>query len=100
MALSPITGELMAYVRITRSEEVSTVIYPRRPVLTVCCDGGFMMNSREMETAVRLHLNVVALVLQDNMFANTSYADRLIRHYDLAEIATRRCVSQPLRPQD
>jgi acetolactate synthase I/II/III large subunit len=37
-----------------------------RPVLAVCGDGGFMMNSQEMETAVRLGLNLVVLVLQDN----------------------------------
>jgi thiamine pyrophosphate-dependent acetolactate synthase large subunit-like protein len=37
-------------------------------VLAVCGDGGFMMNSQEMETAVRLHLNLVVLVLQDNAY--------------------------------
>jgi acetolactate synthase I/II/III large subunit len=42
------------------------ILHPRRRVLAVCGDGGFMMNSQEMETAVRLHLNVVVLVLQDN----------------------------------
>jgi acetolactate synthase I/II/III large subunit len=44
------------------------MLYPRRPVLAVCGDGGFMMNSQEMETAVRLRLNVVVLVLQDNAY--------------------------------
>jgi acetolactate synthase I/II/III large subunit len=39
-----------------------------RPVLAVCGDGGFMMNSQEMETAVRLGLNLVVLVLQDNAY--------------------------------
>jgi acetolactate synthase-1/2/3 large subunit len=34
----------------------------------VCGDGGFMMNSQEMETAVRLGLNLVVLVLQDNAY--------------------------------
>jgi len=31
-------------------------------------DGGFMMNSQEMETAVRLKLNLVILVLNDSAF--------------------------------
>ena len=31
----------------------------------VCGDGGFMMNSQEMETAVRLGLNLVVLILED-----------------------------------
>lgn len=41
---------------------------PQRRVLAVCGDGGFMMNSQEMETAVRLHLNIVVLILQDNAY--------------------------------
>ena len=32
------------------------ILHPRRRVLAVCGDGGFMMNSQEMETAVRLRL--------------------------------------------
>jgi acetolactate synthase I/II/III large subunit len=34
----------------------------------VCGDGGFMMNSQELETAVRLRLNLVVLILQDNAY--------------------------------
>ena len=34
----------------------------------VCGDGGFMMNSQEMETAVRLKVNLVVLILNDNAF--------------------------------
>ena len=37
----------------------------RRRVHGGCGDGGFMMNSQEMETAVRLKLNLVVLVLED-----------------------------------
>ena len=44
------------------------ILHPRRRVLAVCGDGGFMMNSQEMETAVRLGLNLVVLVLQDNAY--------------------------------
>src|SRR5271165_2827967 len=39
-----------------------------RRVLAVCGDGGFMMNSQELETAARLGLNLVVLVLQDNAY--------------------------------
>jgi acetolactate synthase-1/2/3 large subunit len=42
------------------------LIYPEKRVLGVCGDGGFMMNSQELETAVRLGLNVVTLILNDN----------------------------------
>jgi acetolactate synthase-1/2/3 large subunit len=33
------------------------LVYPDRPVVSVCGDGGFMMNSQELETAVRLKMN-------------------------------------------
>jgi acetolactate synthase-1/2/3 large subunit len=35
-------------------------------VVTVTGDGGFMMNSQELETAVRLHLPIVILVWRDD----------------------------------
>lgn len=44
------------------------LLNPARRVLTVCGDGGFMMNSQEMETAVRLGLNLVVVVLEDNAY--------------------------------
>ena len=47
---------------------MAAMLYPDRRVLAVCGDGGFMMNSQEMETATRLGLNLVVLVLQDNAF--------------------------------
>jgi len=44
------------------------MLYPNRKVLAVCGDGGFMMNSQELETAVRLKIPVVVLVLRDNAY--------------------------------
>ncbi|MEM7214355.1 MAG: acetolactate synthase large subunit [Pseudomonadota bacterium] len=40
--------------------------YPERNVLAVCGDGGFMMNNQEIETAVRLGLNITVLMFNDN----------------------------------
>ena len=40
------------------------MVYPDRKVMAICGDGGFMMNSQEMETAVRLGLNITVLILQ------------------------------------
>jgi acetolactate synthase-1/2/3 large subunit len=37
-------------------------------VLAVCGDGGFMMNSQELETAVRLGLDLVVLIIQDDAY--------------------------------
>ena len=38
------------------SAMMAAMLYPGRRVMAVCGDGGFMMNSQEMETAVRLKL--------------------------------------------
>ena len=50
------------------SAMVAAMLYPDRRVLAVCGDGGFMMNSQEMETAVRLRLNLVVLILDDGAY--------------------------------
>jgi len=42
------------------------IVQPQRKVVAICGDGGFMMNSQEMETAVRLGLDLVIIVLRDN----------------------------------
>jgi len=44
------------------------LVHPKRKVMAICGDGGFMMNSQEMETAVRLKMNIVVLILNDNSF--------------------------------
>lgn len=50
------------------SAMMSSMVYPDRKVLAICGDGGFMMNSQEMETAVRLKLNMTVLILNDNSY--------------------------------
>ncbi|MDT0691346.1 acetolactate synthase large subunit [Salegentibacter sp. F188] len=44
------------------------LVQPDKKVVAICGDGGFMMNSQELETAVRLNLNLVIIVLNDNAF--------------------------------
>jgi acetolactate synthase-1/2/3 large subunit len=44
------------------------MLFPGRHVVAVCGDGGFMMNSQELETAIRLKLDLTILVLRDNGF--------------------------------
>ncbi len=46
----------------------AALIYPERRVLAVCGDGGFMMNSQELETAIRLQLNLVVLIIEDHAY--------------------------------
>ncbi|WP_291781307.1 acetolactate synthase large subunit [Cecembia sp.] len=44
------------------------MLYPDRKVVAVCGDGGFMMNSQEMETAVRLGLDLTVIILNDHAY--------------------------------
>jgi acetolactate synthase I/II/III large subunit len=50
------------------SAMMAALLYPQRRVMAVCGDGGFMMNSQELETAVRLKLNLVVLIIEDHAF--------------------------------
>ena len=50
------------------SAMMAAILYPDRRVMAVCGDGGFMMNSQELETAVRLKLNLVVLIIQDDAY--------------------------------
>jgi acetolactate synthase-1/2/3 large subunit len=44
------------------------LLFPGRRVMAVCGDGGFMMNSQELETAVRLGLDLVVLIIEDHAY--------------------------------
>ncbi|MFL2920242.1 MAG: thiamine pyrophosphate-dependent enzyme, partial [Thalassobaculaceae bacterium] len=50
------------------SAMASHLVYPDRKVMAVCGDGGFMMNSQELETAVRLKMNITCLILNDSSY--------------------------------
>lgn len=43
-------------------------LYPERKVVSVNGDGGFMMNSQELETAVRMGLDLVVIILNDSAY--------------------------------
>jgi acetolactate synthase I/II/III large subunit len=51
-------------------------------VLAVCGDGGFMMNSQELETAVRLRLNLVVLILDDGAYGMIRWKQAVDRFAD------------------
>jgi acetolactate synthase-1/2/3 large subunit len=50
------------------SAMMAAILNPDRRVLAICGDGGFMMNAQELETAIRLDLNLVVLILEDNAY--------------------------------
>jgi acetolactate synthase I/II/III large subunit len=44
----------------------AALLYPERKVVAVCGDGGFLMNSQELETARRIGLNLVVVIVRDD----------------------------------
>src|SRR5690554_728722 len=50
------------------SAMAARMVHPDRRAIAVCGDGGFMMNSQELETAVRLGLDLTVLVLRDDAY--------------------------------
>jgi len=44
------------------------IVFPNRKIMAICGDGGFMMNAQELETAVRLKMNLICLILRDNSY--------------------------------
>ena len=50
------------------SAMAAAALHPDRRVMAICGDGGFMMNSQELETAIRMKLNLVVLVLNDSSY--------------------------------
>ena len=64
------------------SAMMAALLYPERRVLAVCGDGGFMMNSQELETAARLGLNLVVLILQDNAYGMIRWKQAVDAHPD------------------
>ena len=43
-------------------------LYPNKKVVSINGDGGFMMNSQELETAVRMELDLVVIILNDSAY--------------------------------
>ena len=50
------------------SAMAAKIVYPERKVIAICGDGGFMMNSQELETAVRLKMDLVIVILNDSAY--------------------------------
>lgn len=56
------------------------MVYPERNVITIAGDGGFMMNSQELETAVRLNMNLVILILNDSGYGMIKWKQAAMGH--------------------
>ncbi|MDJ0887506.1 MAG: acetolactate synthase large subunit [Desulfobacterales bacterium] len=50
------------------SAMAAKMVFPQRRVMAICGDGGFMMNSQELQTAVHLGLGLVVVILRDDAY--------------------------------
>ncbi len=50
------------------SAMAAAMLNPDKRVMAICGDGGFMMNSQELETAHRMNLNLVVTILNDGSY--------------------------------
>jgi acetolactate synthase-1/2/3 large subunit len=64
------------------SAMAAKLVFPDRRVMAICGDGGFMMNSQELETAVRLKLDLVILVLRDNGYGMIKWKQKQMQLSD------------------
>lgn len=55
------------------------LVHPDRKIVVVCGDGGFMMNSQEIETAMRLGLSFVAVIFNDSKYGMIEWK-QIIHH--------------------
>ena len=64
------------------SAMAAKMVHPDRRVMAVCGDGGFMMNSQELETAVRLRLDLVVLILRDDGYGMIKWKQKQMDFHD------------------
>lgn len=50
------------------SAMIAKMLHPDKKVISINGDGGFMMNSQELETAIRLQLDLTVIILNDNAY--------------------------------
>ncbi|HKJ30700.1 MAG TPA: acetolactate synthase large subunit [Balneolales bacterium] len=60
----------------------ASLIHPDKKVVALCGDGGFMMNSQELETAIRLNVNLVVLVLRDSAYGMIKWKQETMEFKD------------------
>lgn len=56
------------------------LVHPDKNVVVVCGDGGFLMNSQEIETAIRLGLRFVIVIFDDSKYGMIEWKQRI--HHD------------------
>jgi len=60
------------------------IIFPEKKIIAICGDGGFLMNSQELETANRLKLDLIIIILRDNSFGMIKWKQKTMGLDDFA----------------
>jgi acetolactate synthase I/II/III large subunit len=62
------------------------MIFPKKKVLAICGDAGFMMNVQDLETARRYKSNFVTMIWEDHMYGLIAWKqyNTYKRHTDLS----------------
>ncbi|HLG24866.1 MAG TPA: acetolactate synthase large subunit [Candidatus Nanoarchaeia archaeon] len=53
------------------------LVCPKQKVVAVCGDGGFLMNSQEIETAMRLKTNIVIVIFTDSKYGMIEWKQQM-----------------------
>ncbi len=61
------------------SAMMAKMLNPDGKVVAVCGDGGFLMNAQELETAIRLKLDLVVLILNDSAYGMIKWKQSEVR---------------------
>ncbi|MFA0813750.1 acetolactate synthase large subunit [Microbulbifer epialgicus] len=64
------------------SAMAAKLVCPDRRVVAICGDGGFMMNSQEIETAVRLKMDLIVLILRDDAYGMIKWKQAMMAFND------------------
>ena len=55
------------------SAMAARLVHPQRKIMAIGGDGGFMMNSLELETAVRLKMHLLIIILRDDAYGRVRW---------------------------
>lgn len=64
------------------SAMAAKLVHSDRKVMAICGDGGFMMNSQELETAVRMGLDLVVVILNDSGYGMIKWKQQDMKFQD------------------
>jgi thiamine pyrophosphate-dependent acetolactate synthase large subunit-like protein len=78
----------------------ASLTYPAKKVVAVVGDGGFLYSSMELETAVRLKLNITVIIFRDGGYNMFAFQQELINPYLVKYAESLGCVGLRVNTPD